>query len=320
LEGFEETWNETDATRRHTTYTNLDPGGYVFRVTGSNNHGVWNEDGAAIRITVTPPWWQTLWFRTLLAGSFVGVAFMLHELRMKYVVQKNQRLEEEIAKRNGAETELKDLGRRMISAQEDDRAAIARELHDDVGQRLAAAMIGIDISRRSLTSAPERADKQLGDLREQLDQVSEGIRQVSRELHPSTLEHLGIETALEVLCEEFESQDGFRMRVSLPESVERLSPEAELCLYRVAQETLRNVTRHAQASEVELELSVAHGNARLRVADNGIGFDTQSRKAGLGLASIRERARLLDGDVQFRSAPGAGTEVIVEIPLGEEGS
>jgi signal transduction histidine kinase len=174
----------------------------------------------------------------------------------------------------------------------------------------------VELAIRGMTANPDGATARLQAVQEQLDEIAEDARNISHELHPATLELLGLTAALEGLCEDFESNYGVVTKALVPESVQRgVSAEAALCLFRVAQEALRNVAKHADASEVVMEMSAWLGHVRLRIHDNGVGFDGAAKKAGLGLASMRERARLLNGTVTLITEPGAGTEVMVDIPV-----
>lgn len=315
MEGLDPDWVSAGQ-RRSATYTNLSPGEYTFRVTARNNHGVWNDEGASIRILVPARWWQTSWFFAMAVIGVVALAVTAHTTRTRWLRGRTVLLRKEIAARESAELELKSLGRRMISAQEDDRARIARDLHDDISQRLHGASIGIEVALRTAATNPDHTAERLGLVQTQLDEVAEDARSMSHELHPATLELLGITAALEGLCEDFESKYGVAVQVSVAESVQQeVSAEMALCLFRIAQEALRNVAKHADASEAALELSVRKEHALLRIRDNGAGFDPAAKRAGLGLASMRERARLLNGTVTLDSAPGGGTELLVDIPV-----
>jgi signal transduction histidine kinase len=207
----------------------------------------------------------------------------------------------------------------MITAQEEDRARIARDLHDDISQRLHAAAIGVDPALRAMATDQDDATERLQAIQEQLDGVAEDARKISHELHPATLEILGLASAIEGLGEDFEAISGITTRVEAPESVQELaSTQVSLCLYRITQEALRNIAKHANAKNVDVELWAGADTIRLRIHDDGVGFDQKGVPAGLGLASMRERARLLGGKLTVDSEPGAGTELTVELPVQGE--
>lgn len=312
LEGIDDDWIDAGH-RRDASYGPLAPGEYTFRTSARPTFGDWGAEDA-MTVVIPPFYWETTWLRGLALVLIAGLVVLAHKTRSRAITARNVALEREIEARRVAEIELSELSRRMVSAQEEDRRRIARELHDDVSQRLAAASISVELAR---SRGREPQSELLSSLKQQLDGLSEDIRKVSHELHPETLQQLGVATALEVLCEDLGAQNKTTIRTSLSESLERIPPEVALCLYRIAQEALGNIAHHARASEAELELKVERQHARLRVADNGVGFDSSSPHKGLGLASMRERARLLGGNVTLRSAHGQGTEVVVEVPMRE---
>ena len=326
LEGFEDTWRDTDATRRVATYTNLDPGEYTFRVVGSNNHGVWNEEGAAIHITVNPAWWQTWWFRALAVGLIGGLVVMAYKLRLKYVVETNLRLEEEIEERKvteaaliRSEQQLHDVAGRIVAAQEDERRRVARELHDDVNQRLAMLAVGAGMLVKRPPDTRELMAEKLNDLKQKLVGVSQQVRTVSRQLHPAELEHLGLAQALRRHCDELNEQTDIGVQLTVPEADLSMPWETAIVLYRIGQEALRNALKHSAAETVRVTLTQSDGDVRLSIADDGKGFEVKAvrPRGGLGLTSMEERVRLLGGELHVDSAPGGGTEITAEAPLGE---
>jgi signal transduction histidine kinase len=215
------------------------------------------------------------------------------------------------AQRRRAEEESADLSGRLFTAHEDERRHLARELHDDLTQRLAR--LAIDAGRmESARDAPEGARP----LREDLVRLSEDVHALSYRLHPSVLDDLGLVEALKAECDRVARHGDLRVDVEASGVPEALPAEASLCLFRVAQEALSNVARHAHASAVTVLLSPRSRGLRLAVSDNGSGFDpARSREhASLGLASMRERVRLLRGELDIESAPGRGTTVIAWVP------
>jgi signal transduction histidine kinase len=209
---------------------------------------------------------------------------------------------------------LRDLSRRLIGAHEDERALLARELHDDVSQRLAVLAIEAGRAEAGVPDRPQ-ADA-LRVLREGLVRVSEDVHALAYQLHPSLLEELGLAEALRAECEHRGRLHEFDVHVDvnpLPRDVDR---DVALCLFRVAQEALGNAARHARASVVTVTLRQVDGGLVLAVADDGVGFDPEDREAGrhLGLASMRERTRLVKGTLDVESGPGRGTTVVAWAP------
>jgi PAS domain S-box-containing protein len=221
----------------------------------------------------------------------------------------------DITERKRVEATAQNLSRRLISAQEEERARLARELHDDITQRLAR--LAIDISRTELGTAESSPVQVAREVREGLVRLSEDVHSLSYRLHPAMLEDLGLAAALQVECERFGERLPIRTEVALPEVPESLPEGTALCLFRVAQEALRNVARHAQASVVRLTVRVVDGGLQLAVQDDGRGFDPvlHRDRPSLGLASMRERVQFFGGELDIESAPGHGTTIVAWLPI-----
>jgi len=217
-------------------------------------------------------------------------------------------------RRRHAEGQAQDLGGRLITAHEDERRRLARELHDDVTQRLAG--LAIEAAR------PERGSidgnsKHL--IRDGLVKLSEDVHALSYRLHPSVIEDLGLVEALRAECDRVARNEPLHVDLDSKDIPRTLPPDTALCLFRVAQEALRNVARHAKASSVAVSILRENGAIVLSVRDNGAGFDDSRNgdRASLGVASMRERVRLLGGKLDIESAPGRGTAVVARVPLRE---
>lgn len=218
-------------------------------------------------------------------------------------------------KRLRAESAAQKLSQRLICAHEEERARLARELHDDITQRLAR--LAIDAGRVERTVAPPQVTETMREVREGLVRLSEDVHSLSYRLHSSLLEDLGLAEALKAECERFSRQESVFAEVKLRELPPTLPGDASLGLFRIAQEALRNVARHARARNVEVTLRLLDDGLQLAVRDDGSGFDL-SRKpdhTSLGLASMRERVALLGGELDIESAPGHGTTVVAWVPL-----
>ena len=221
----------------------------------------------------------------------------------------------DITDRRRGEEELRSLSRRLIRAQEDERALLARELHDDVTQRLA--VMAIEAGRAEMADRGGAQTKALTAIRENLVRLSEDIHALAYQLHPSVLEELGLAEALHAECERRARQGHVALTPDLqPVDAGVVGKDTALCLYRVAQEALNNVIRHAHASSATVVLRQMDGGLLLAVRDNGAGFDPGGAKPGrsLGLASMRERVRLANGTLDIESAPGRGTAVVAWVP------
>lgn len=207
--------------------------------------------------------------------------------------------------------EVQQLAGNLLTAHEDERRHLARELHDDLTQRLAR--LAIDAGR--MESAPN-APRGVRQLREELVHLSEDVHSLSYRLHPSVLDDLGLVEALKAECDRVSRHGELRVDVEASAVPAALPADASLCLFRVAQEALHNAARHAHASAVTVLLSSRSSGLELAVSDNGSGFDPERSldHASLGLSSMRERVRLLQGEFGIESAPGRGTTVVAWVP------
>ena len=219
------------------------------------------------------------------------------------------------ARRRRAEFDAEGLAGRLVTAHEDERRRLARELHDDVTQRLAGLAIEAAELEGGRTGAGNA--EAAHSIRVGLAELGEDIHALSYRLHPSVIEDLGLVEALRIECDRVAQQGALRVSFDCRGVPKKLSADAALCLFRVAQEALRNVERHAQASKVDVSVVGRNEGIALAVRDDGAGFDSSStaKRASLGLASMRERVRILDGRFDIESGPGIGTSLSAWLPL-----
>lgn len=215
---------------------------------------------------------------------------------------------------------MRRLASQVIAAQDEERARIARELHDSVAQTLAALVLQLSAAQR--TSADPALADQLELVRAIAGEALEEVRLLSHTVHPRVLEDLGLPSALEWLARQTREAEGLTINVSVSPVPDTLPPASAAALYRVAQEALRNAVRHAQARQVDIILEQDQpGRLRLDVVDDGVGFDlavAEERRPGMGLFAMRERVGLVDGTMDIDSIPGAGTRVSARVPLNQE--
>ena len=209
------------------------------------------------------------------------------------------------------ESERRETGRRALEAQEAERLRIARGLHDEVGQVLTGVLLQLD----SIATAGGDREADVAETKRAVRGALEEVRRIARELRPEMLEQLGLVSALTELSRRFADQSGVRVRPSFAEGLPRLSGAAELAVYRVAQESLTNVARHAGASAVDVSLQPGVGSVVLRVSDNGRGISEDVDVIGHGgLRGMRERALLVGAALAVKPGHGGGTEVRLEVP------
>ena len=220
--------------------------------------------------------------------------------------------------------ERRDLGLSIIKAQEEERRRVAREIHDGPAQLLANVVLRIDICQRLAEQDPGRLRAELSELKELVRMSLQDVRKVIFDLRPMALDDLGLAPALRSYLGDFKEKTKIETELTMLGRERRLTPAFEVALFRLVQEALNNVAKHARANEVKVTVEFAANLISLRVRDNGRGFDTeQVRQAGrgsrFGLISMRERAELLQGQFQVESAPGRGTTVSFSIPAGDQG-
>lgn len=200
-----------------------------------------------------------------------------------------------------------------LAAQEGERRRIARELHDEIGQSLTVALLSM---KRAADRSPTDVAEVLHDAQETVRGCLDEVRNIARRLRPDVLDDLGLASALAALCGEFANTAGITVARKVDRDLPRLAEEVELVCYRIAQESLTNIARHAEATAVRLSLSVRSDNLVLRVRDNGRGGVVED---GAGIRGMRERALLVNATLTIDSAPGHGTEVCVRIPHHDSG-
>jgi signal transduction histidine kinase len=261
--------------------------------------------GTIIRFQQRSTWELYRWyflavFLVLLQSSLI-ITLVVQARRLKY-----------------SEATLKDLSRHLINAQEDERRRIARELHDDFGQRLALLKIELEILSQDNMQIQQLGGR--GPLQSLLDNVGDlakDIQDLSHRLHSSKLQYIGLNGALTDLARQLSKQHQISIDLRMSDLRGPVPDETALCFYRVAQEALHNAAKHSGASRVVVEVSGKHDLLTMRITDNGHGFDQSEMSLGLGLASMRERLQMIDGTLEVISKPGGGTRLKAKAPLQE---
>jgi signal transduction histidine kinase len=287
MEGFDADWIAS-GNKSEASYTNVPPGEYTFRVKGSNDDGVWNEKGASVKIVIHPPYWQTWWFRALVALAVIGILAFVYNYRVSKLLEIERT-----------------------------RLRIARDLHDEVGSSLSSIALTAELLQkelvtngvvsRQLTRVHDTAEKLTRTLKEivwaidpqkdKLDDLLLRMREVATELL----------TPCQISCAFHFSEKGM---------MDRLPMEFRRNLYMIYKESLHNICKHSRATHVDINLTRSAGLLTLKIADNGYGFDPATAKNGQGLKSVQARAHELRGHITMKSRPGEGTEftLIAKIP------
>ena len=214
--------------------------------------------------------------------------------------------------------ELRELAASLLNAQESERRRISRELHDDLSQKVAKLQFDIETLEQKLPfSNPELARQSLLSVRDQTGTLANDLRRVAHGLHPSSLDHLGLRVALQSYIEEFSRSIAIPVQFNSSEIPREIPMEIAICLYRIVQEALRNVGKHAPNATVEIALSGSPQELHLSIRDDGEGFDMSALRStkGLGFISMQERVRLIQGHFSLSTQPGAGVHISVDVPL-----
>ncbi len=311
---------------RAITFSGLRPGTYAFAARGRNTEGVWSLPTPDLRIEVVPPFWMTLWFRGAAALTVAALAVIGHRVRVSAIERRNQELmvlheqrERARLELTAANERLRLLAQRLEAAKEDERQWISRELHDELGPSLTAVIINLQLLARNPDS-PATADK-IRDAIDMVDRLVQRVRDLSLDLRPPLLEELGLSTALRSYLETQAGRSGLEIPLEIGTGVEGLPRAIETHAFRVVQEAVTNVIRHAAASRVHVRLERRGDDLLLAVRDDGRGFDVtramdSSPGRALGLLGMHERVRSLGGEIAIDSRSGRGTEVRASIPLG----
>ena len=304
LEGLDEDWLEVGNARK-AYYTQLPAGKYRFRVTACNDAGVWNEDGAALGLLVVPPWWRTWWAEAAGVVLATGLMTWFYERRL--------------ARLRRARAVQVEFARRLIESQEAERRRMAKELHDGLGQSLILIKNRAQLGLQHLHPPPPIAE-QLTEISNVAGSAIDEVRATAWALHPYELERLGLTQAIAAMAQRAGTTSMTKFLTHLDNLDGLFSPEMQMNFYRILQEGINNVLKHAQATEVILEIKRETGTVQATLLDNGRGFETARAgefpaRGGLGLNGMAERARIIGGELVVRSAPGRGTSVRLVVPL-----
>ena len=269
---------------------------------------------------------STKWFLSRGSAMRRADGTMRRLVGTKVDITERKRAEETIRESEAAlqisHREIHHLAGRLIEAQDAERARVARDLHDDVSQQLAGLSIAFSGLTRRVAALPgsENVERDLWVLQQRTLMLTESVRHLSHDLHPSVLRHVGLVSALTDYCAELARVHGVAITCSAEGDFECLTPDAALCLYRIAQEALRNVAAHAGASMADVRLRRIGESGELTIADDGRGFDraaSHTKSKGLGLVSITERVRLAGGTLSIETELKKGTRLRVQIPVNE---
>jgi signal transduction histidine kinase len=307
MSDLEQDWTLVGS-RRAAYYTRLPPGTHRFEVTSGNLDSEWQAPVEAITIVIPHRVSEMTSVRAAGALAVLLLALLAYRARSADQRRHLEEVTAESAAREEAELMLRDMGRRLMNAQEDERRRIARDLHDDINQRLSLLAVQMQMLKGTENDGIPAMVKSAQEL-------STDIHRISHALNPARLEQLGLEAALEGLCEEVERSSKVKVFLESEQPLIQLDTSVALSLFRIAQEALHNAVKYSGAETLTVRLLEVDGALELRVTDAGIGFDLDSRHGrGLGLTSMVERAKAIGGELEIRSGIELGTEVIARVP------
>jgi signal transduction histidine kinase len=264
----------------------------------------------------------TFWdeYKRYIVGAF-SLTLAQTALIGALLVHRARRRRAEYALRDG-EAELRksyertqDLAGRLIASQEDERRRIARDLHDELGQKLALLSIDIELLGRGSGGPVNHVADRLRAVSQRAGDLAGDVHRLSYQLHPTKLEALGLVASAQAFCRDISRQHDIRVEFRSADMPRHVPAEIGLCLFRIVQEALHNVVRHSGTKEASVRLAAGPGVLHLHIADRGKGFDVAEDHRGLGLVSMRERVLFLNGTIAIRSAPGRGTRIAVHVPV-----
>jgi signal transduction histidine kinase/ligand-binding sensor domain-containing protein len=302
LEGFDKEWNYCGS-RRFATYTNIESGEYVFKVRGTNNDGIWCEKPAELKVRISPPFWDTWWFKSAGVMTSALAAATAYRSKMKRM-QKEKNLQD-------------DFSRRLMESQESERQRIASDLHDTIAHDILVlknkAYLGMTKEEN-----PERLKNVLKEISDLSSEALGDVRSVSYNLHPHKIERLGLSKAIKAMLNLSEQSSGIRFEIVCTNIDNAFTKEYEINVYRILQELTNNIIRHSQATNAYFEIAASDDHLHMTVLDDGVGLSAPGRASegysGLGLLGIKTRVRLYGGVVEFRSPESGGTLVKISIP------
>jgi signal transduction histidine kinase len=309
MSGVNESWLKPYGLLGNTANYNLTPGNYIFRVKGTNNAGVRGRNTLALAIEVKPRYWETWWFRLIAGSALMGTIGVLYW-------RKVTRLRRE-------KSLQQDFSRQLIESNETGRKHLAAELHDGLGQDLLVASNELQQFLQEGNGSREDVKRAASLVQESI----QSVREIASNLHPHHLERLGFCAAIEAMTESISHSSGLSIDCSCDKVDGLVSKEVEIHAYRIMQEALANVVRHAKASKVTVQVARNCGSVEITVSDNGQGFTVEPSSTGtftfrreeglhgLGLTSMTERARIIEGTLQIKSSPGSGTTIHLTVPL-----
>jgi ligand-binding sensor domain-containing protein/signal transduction histidine kinase len=306
LEGLDSDWFEAGS-RRTAYYSHLPPGNYLFRVIAANREGLWNEQGAKIRIVVVPPFWRTWWFTLLAASLLVAVAGLLYTRRISTLLRAHHMQQA--------------FSKQLIESQEAERKRIAAELHDSLGQNLLVIKNRVMLAMRT-AGVNDDTLEQLDEVCAATDQAIDEVSEISYNLRPYQLDRLGLSKAIDAMLQRVSGSSGIHFSSKMDAIDKLFESDVETSIYRIVQESVNNIVKHSEATRASVTLSIQGREMKIEIRDNGRGIrrevpspNNSRRNGGFGLIGMAERTRMLGGHHTIQSTPEAGTTIAIHLNL-----
>jgi signal transduction histidine kinase/ligand-binding sensor domain-containing protein len=297
LDGVDRDWEYVNG-RRTAYFSHLAPGHYSFVVTAASRDGVWNAEGRRLAFVVPTPWWATIWFRLLVVAAAVALIALLVLRRLAHLHER-ERLQREFS-------------RHLMAGQETERRRLAAELHDSLSQDLLVMKNRAAMALRT-EELGESAREHLTEISHVASQAVQNAREISHGLRPYQLDRLGLAAAIRDLAAHASASAGISIETNVDGAEQMLGPDESIHAYRIVQEALNNIMKHANATHATIGLHAENGRVRLRIADDGRGTVLEGN-AGFGLTGIAQRTQLLGGTLDAQSSPGHGMTLDVDLP------
>lgn len=298
LEGFDKSWTYCGS-RMFATYTSIEPGNYVFRVKGSNNDDLWNEEGTSVKISISPPFWKTIWFKSLSGAALAGLTGLAYSRKLNKM-KEEKKFQEEFTKR-------------LLESREEERKKISSGLHNTIAHGILITKNKAEIALKNMNDTSKMTDalKQISEL---TSSTLNDLRSITYNLHPHQLERLGLTKAIKSIINNVEKSTEIRFTAYIENLDKLFSPDLEINIYRIVQECLNNIIKHSKATESHVNISKKEDVIEIFISDNGIGIGKDAVK-GIGMTELNERVKLYDGSINIESEHDRGTILKILIPI-----
>ena len=302
--GLDDDWIEV-GNIRSALYSKIPPGEYTFQVSARNSDGIWNEKGASVMVSVIPPFWQTIWFLSILVVCLLAIGPAIYYYRIRHLKTENNR--------------QKKFTEQLIESQENERRRIASELHDGLGQQILVIKNRLELTKLNIIDDPQTID-QLNEIQHNADRSIEDVRNISHNLRPVLLEKFGLTDAVLNLCDQLEKSTSLAWSYHVDDIDDVFPKNKEINFYRILQEGANNILKHAESKQPSIRVNRTKSHVNLIIYDDGKGYEASmvsKTGMGLGLIGIKERVETLSGQIKVVSKKGEGTTIKIQIPIEE---